>query len=169
MPRSSSIPDEMTPSETTLSYWLVLLSLADQAGRDWLTGLHNRRYFEETLTEHLAAARRYERPLAVALFDLDNLKAVNDRRGHSAGDELIRNFGAFLKAACREADIVCRYGGDEFAVLLPETSQEEARHFAKRICRASDIPVTAGIAAQPSDDLVLAADIDLKAQKKSRQ
>jgi len=151
----------------------------EQATRDWLTGLHNRRYFEETLADHIAAATRYDRELSLVLFDLDGFKKINDTQGHAAGDEALRKFAALLEKSARKADIVCRFGGDEFAVILPETKLADARKFAERVVGGigdpaprtdpgSAIPptATAGIAALPCENLVVAADANLLAKKR---
>ncbi|NNJ71336.1 MAG: GGDEF domain-containing protein, partial [Kiritimatiellales bacterium] len=111
----------MSTPETNIPFWLAFLAMHEQATRDWLTGLYNRRYCEETLADHIAAARRYKRELSLVLFDIDNFKQFNDTRGHDAGDAMLRQFAAVLESTAREADIVCRYGGDEFVVILPET------------------------------------------------
>src|SRR5215218_6549631 len=100
--------------------------------RDALTGLPNRRAFEERLPIELARAARSERPLALVLLDLDGFKAVNDRLGHPAGDEVLRNVARILDAS-RSADDCFRIGGDEFAILMPETEAIHARTAAERI------------------------------------
>jgi diguanylate cyclase (GGDEF)-like protein len=152
--------------------WLALLALSEQATRDWLTGLRNRRYFEEALADHIEAASRYDRPLALVLFDLDHFKSINDTLGHAAGDEALRQFATLLKRTARKADIVCRYGGDEFAVLLPETKTSNAWNFAERVfqtlemSKAWNFTATAGVAALPCPDLVATADANLLARKK---
>jgi diguanylate cyclase (GGDEF)-like protein len=158
----------MSDTETNLPLWLAFLAMGEQATRDWLTGLYNRRYFEETLANHIAAATRYDRELSLVLFDLDDFKRINDTQGHAAGDGALRQFATLLKESAREADIVCRYGGDEFAVILPETGKANAAKFATRVLKDSKIPATAGIAALPSDNLVADADADLLARKPSR-
>ncbi|VGO14972.1 Response regulator PleD [Pontiella desulfatans] len=157
----------MSDIPTSLPLWLALLSLSEQATRDWLTGLHNRRYFEETLADHIAAANRYDRKLSLVLFDIDHFKQINDRNGHEAGDSALKHFGKILQATTRAADIVCRYGGDEFAVILPETGRENAERFAQRVIAKQKYPtVTTGIAALPSANLVAAADADLMLRKR---
>jgi diguanylate cyclase (GGDEF)-like protein len=158
----------MKSSNNQLSLWLTLLALSEQATRDWLTGLHNRRYFEESLADHLAVATRYGRELSLVLFDLDRFKQINDAHGHAAGDDALRQFATDLKTTARQADLVCRYGGDEFVVILPETARENAEQFVARVVEKSVVQVTAGVAALPCPDLVSAADSDLLARKRLR-
>ena len=157
----------MSAAENNLPLWLAVLSLSEQATRDWLTGLRNRRYFEETLADHVAAAKRYDRALSLVLFDIDDFKRVNDSSGHAAGDSALKHFAEILLATTRAADIVCRHGGDEFAVILPETNEESARKFVERARAKQKYPtVTAGVAALPSANLVADADADLMVRKK---
>jgi diguanylate cyclase (GGDEF)-like protein len=162
----------MPAADTNLPLWIAFLSMSEQATRDWLTGLYNRRYFEETLADHIEAATRYDRELSLVLFDIDHFKQINDTHGHQAGDEMLRKFATMLKESARKADIVCRYGGDEFAVLLPETGISNARKFVERVSlRSTGVPpVTAGMASLPCENLVATADADLLAKKEaSRQ
>jgi len=100
--------------------------LKQQALRDFLTGLYNRRHRNEVLPALFALARREGRPLAVALIDLDHFKAVNDRYGHDAGDRLLAAFGQLLARRLRRSDVACRYGGEEFCVLMPHTGAPAA-------------------------------------------
>lgn len=158
----------MPTDETNLPLWLAFLSMNEQATRDWLTGLRNRRYFEETLADHIEAASRYGRELSLALFDIDHFKKINDTHGHAAGDAALRKFATLLKESARKADIVCRYGGDEFAVILPETGATDATKFAARVLKNSKIAATVGISALPGNDLTAAADADLLARKQAR-
>lgn len=162
----------MSDAGNNLPLWLAFLAVNQQATRDGLTGLYNRRYFDETLADHLAAAIRYERELSLVLFDLDGFKQINDSRGHPAGDEVLRQFAGILQSSARRADIVCRYGGDEFAVILPETGREEAHTFVARIIRSlagreDSLSVTAGVAALPGENLIEKADADLLAKKRA--
>jgi diguanylate cyclase (GGDEF)-like protein len=100
--------------------------LQEQAIRDALTGLFNRRYLDETLPRELSRAKRDGYPLALIMVDIDHFKQVNDTYGHSAGDEVIRSLGAILRQGAREGDIACRYGGEEFIIVLPHMSVEAA-------------------------------------------
>jgi diguanylate cyclase (GGDEF)-like protein len=100
---------------------------------DALTGLHNRRYFDEVLDREVARANRYSRSLALILLDLDDFKAVNDRIGHLAGDALLAELGERVREALRSADIACRVGGDELAVILPESTFEDAQQLYDRL------------------------------------
>ncbi|KAB2949047.1 MAG: diguanylate cyclase, partial [Thermoanaerobaculia bacterium] len=101
-------------------------TLREQALRDALTGLYNRRYLEDALERELARARRERAPLSVALIDLDRFKETNDTLGHQAADEVLRRFGALLAALTRQSDVACRYGGDEFVVLMPGAPLDHA-------------------------------------------
>jgi len=100
---------------------------------DELSGLASRRYFETRLDEEWSRRGRYGGSLAVALFDLDRFKTINDSFGHAAGDVAIRGFGQIVKTAVRSSDLACRHGGEEFAVLFPEADAEAARGVAERI------------------------------------
>jgi len=100
---------------------------------DELTGLANRRHFHEVLDAFYHQSRRYNRPLSLFVLDIDFFKAVNDSGGHDLGDQLLKTVAAALNRACRKADLPARFGGDEFAVLLPETGSDAAAHVAKRV------------------------------------
>jgi diguanylate cyclase (GGDEF)-like protein len=103
------------------------------AARDSLTDLFVRRFFDGRLAEEVLRSQRYERDCAVAQFDLDHFKALNDRHGHAAGDEALRLFSRLLKQSVRQQDVCGRRGGEEFAVLFPETDRETARRACERI------------------------------------
>jgi diguanylate cyclase (GGDEF)-like protein len=96
------------------------------AGTDDLTGLANRRSFQEALRRYAAEARRHRASLSLLLFDIDNFKEINDTRGHESGDEALRSFASVLSGRARASDFVARLGGDEFAMLLPRTNRAEA-------------------------------------------
>ncbi len=134
--------------------------LAHQATTDALTGVHNRRYMEQRLREELARAERSGEPASFVLLDVVGLKRVNDTSGHAAGDLMLQEVARHLRSAIRASDVVCRYGGDEFAVLLPETRPQEAARAVQRVLDAlaghkgvwgEGIPVSAGVAAFPED------------------
>jgi diguanylate cyclase (GGDEF)-like protein len=107
--------------------------LREQSIRDPLTGLFNRRYLEETLEREFNRAVRLQRPVGVIMLDLDHFKRFNDTHGHEAGDILLRKLGSFLKQHLRGGDIACRYGGEEFALVLPEVSLENVRLRAEEL------------------------------------
>ena len=104
-----------------------------QASTDGLTDLANRRHFEETLASEISRAERFGGSLALVLADLDDFKQVNDRYGHQAGDDVLREFAAVLRDTVRDIDLAARYGGEEFAVLLPQTDLEGAERLAERL------------------------------------
>ena len=134
------------------------------ADTDSLTGLHNRRTFHETLSREVARAQRYGRTLALIVLDLDDFKVVNDTHGHLAGDEVLTEVGERLRSVARTADVACRIGGEEFAVILPECSLADAEAFYQRLATAistrpiseiGSVQFSAGIGElRPDDDPV---------------
>jgi diguanylate cyclase (GGDEF)-like protein len=100
---------------------------------DPLTGLYNRRKLDEVLELEIERARRYGRPLSLIMLDMDQMKAINDRHGHPAGDEVLRRVAQAIRSQVRRVDLPTRYGGDEFLVVLPEANEEEANRIAGRI------------------------------------
>ncbi|UCG33046.1 MAG: GGDEF domain-containing protein, partial [Phycisphaerales bacterium] len=108
-------------------------TLEQMARTDGLTGLANYRAFEETIVREVVRAKRYNLPLSLILMDVDQLKLVNDRYGHQAGDLLLREVARRIKEAVRETDIAARQGGDEFSVILPNTPSPAAQQVADRI------------------------------------
>ena len=128
---------------------------------DALTGLHNRRYFHETLLREVARAHRYSRKLALIVFDVDDFKHVNDRVGHLAGDAVLAEVAERVRSVLRRADIPCRVGGDEFAVMMPESTLDQAdRLFVRLQAAISSEPIpqvgrlhiSAGVAELRHDD-----------------
>jgi diguanylate cyclase (GGDEF)-like protein len=103
------------------------------AHTDTLTGLHNRRYLEQELERHVELYKRYRHPFAVLMLDLDSLKLVNDTFGHAAGDEALKHLASVMRAHIRDTDIPCRYGGDEFIVLMPEADKNAIQAVGRRI------------------------------------
>ena len=108
-------------------------SLHHRAIVDGLTGLYSRRHFENQLREHSNLARRYNKPLSLIMIDIDNFKLVNNRYGHPSGDAVLAEVATVLKANVRDCDSVFRYGGEEIAVILPETAVKHSRAIAERI------------------------------------
>jgi diguanylate cyclase (GGDEF)-like protein len=153
--------------------------LHEQSIRDPHTGLYNRRYLDETIGRELRKAQRHQRPVGVIMLDLDYFKQFNDTYGHDGGDTLLRAVGTFLQQHIRGEDIVCRYGGEEFTMILPEATLESTIRRAYEICdgirrlvihhngRAlRSITASLGIAAFPehgpdADTLIKAADMAL--------
>ncbi|HWH56761.1 MAG TPA: sensor domain-containing diguanylate cyclase [Terriglobales bacterium] len=108
-----------------------------QSTRDPLTGLFNRRHMEEAFERELRRAARKQTPVCVLMMDVDHFKSLNDTFGHEAGDAVLRSFGGLLKGHFRAEDIVCRYGGEEFTVILSEASLEAAEERSKALCEAA--------------------------------
>ncbi len=158
------------------------VELQEQAIRDALTGLYNRRFLEETLPREIARASRDVLPLSVIFVDLDHFKAINDTYGHAAGDQVLQAVGQFLYKAARASDVVCRYGGEEIVIICPGMSLTTAAHRAETWRQSiaqlatnvngTAIPVTisAGIAEFPThgqsmESIVQAADSALYTAK----
>jgi diguanylate cyclase (GGDEF)-like protein len=110
--------------------------LEEQSITDALTGLKNRRFFDERLQEEFRRAQRYGDYLALIMVDLDHFKQVNDQWGHQAGDSVLRDAAALIRGSLRDPDICSRYGGEEFAVILPKTHMSGALAVAERIWRS---------------------------------
>lgn len=110
-----------------------ILELQNQVMVDPLTGLGNRKKMNDSLWEHVADLTRGRQPLSVVVIDMDNLKPINDKGGHNAGDEALKSLANILKRSARHADVICRTGGDEFVAILPYTDQAGARIFIEKI------------------------------------
>ncbi len=119
--------------------------LAHLAETDPLTGIPNRRAFTTRLQEELARAMRHGHPLTLALVDVDEFKPVNDRFGHERGDRLLQELASRLHVLLRSGDLLCRIGGDEFAVLLPETGEKAAAETLERLRQAVSSTSLAGL------------------------
>jgi diguanylate cyclase (GGDEF)-like protein len=151
-----------------------------QALTDELTGLFNRRHFEHRLSSVLGGERDRGGPTSVVYFDVDAFKGINDTYGHAVGDQVLREFSEVLRAQSRRDDIPCRTGGEEFCLVLPRTSREEAKHVADRVVAAvraaglgpqRNLTVSAGVATSPDsrdnrDRLVREADEHLMRAKR---
>jgi two-component system cell cycle response regulator len=120
-------------AEAALNNLLLFEQAKSLAIRDGLTGLYNYRYFIETLQNEVEKCRRYRQPLSLLFLDIDDFKIINDTRGHTTGDKVLQKVGALLKNTVRHADLLCRYGGDEFALLLPQTPPAQALMLAERL------------------------------------
>ena len=152
------------------------------AEHDGLTGLYNHRTFYVLLGDELARAQRFKRPLSLILLDIDHFKRVNDTHGHLAGDAVLKGLGELLRREARAIDRVCRYGGEEITIILPETGLEAAANFAERLRAAVEawpfdvdatpirMTVSIGVASWPAQadsaqTLVAAADAAMYAAK----
>lgn len=157
----------------------LVRQLQELAITDYLTGLYSHRYFHDRLEEELVRAQRYRRPLALLLIDIDDFKLVNERFGFTAGDEVLREFATRMRRHCRSIDIPCRTGGEEFAIILPETYSTAGGHVAERIRKAVEsrpfdvagrITCSVGVVGYPTDatsrdDLLTRAGVALSRAK----
>lgn len=135
--------------------------LAELSVRDELTGIFNRRYFQEALEREVSGAQRYGHGLSLCMVDLDHFKRVNDTHGHLCGDRVLQEFGRLLGSSIRKYDVGCRYGGEEFAVILPDTPLEKAVILCERFRRRVEdheftcgelslfITISVGVTARP--------------------
>ena len=161
---------------------LELLSITDG-----LTKLNNHRFFQDELARAFEESQRYQRPLSLAMIDIDFFKKVNDTHGHAVGDDVLKNVAKLYKESARSTDLVARYGGEEFAVMMPETSLTDGISFAEKIRSLLEstpietqigpltITVSIGVASVPhsrihtSKELIVAADKALyRAKKRGR-
>lgn len=152
---------------------------------DGLTGLSNFRFFNELLASEISRSARYKKNFSLLMLDIDNFKTVNDKKGHQAGDEILKSVSQILKDVSRNTDLVSRYGGDEFAIIIPETKKSKALPFAERILneiknfhaekadsKETAITVSIGIAgfaedAETEEELIKIADKALYKAKNS--
>jgi diguanylate cyclase (GGDEF)-like protein len=149
---------------------------------DGLTGIFNRRYFELRITEEIERARRFRAGMAVVMVDIDQFKNLNDEFGHLLGDEVLRQVSSIFHQQLRKIDVVCRYGGEEFAILLSQTNGQHSQSVAEKLRRLVEtwqfpgvprpVTISAGIATYPEhgttrDELVKSADAGLYAAKQS--
>jgi diguanylate cyclase (GGDEF)-like protein len=157
--------------------------MRQQSITDALTGLYNRRYLDETLPRELTRAARKDLPVAVIMLDVDHFKPFNDNYGHEAGDAVLRSLAGLMQKHARGGDILCRYGGEEFAMIMPEMTAAIAAGRAARLCEAARllnvqygghalgrITISAGVAVFPEHaadaaELLRAADAALYAAK----
>ena len=153
--------------------------------RDGLTELYNHRHFHELFNQEMAPAIRYNRPLGLLMIDLDDFKKFNDSYGHPAGDQALQYMARLFRENCRRVDHICRYGGEEFAIITPETSGKNAVYLARRLLNKvrktkiqiydslleAKLTLSIGLASFPADannkeDLILKADQSLLQAKK---
>ncbi len=163
----------------------LLDQLRSAADMDLVTQVHNHRYLQERLRQEVARSARSHSPFAVLMLDLDKFKPVNDRHGHADGDRVLHNIGATIKAHVRTSDVVSRYGGDEFVVLMPDTPPDHADRVARRVVAGilqrrpemsdgtqGNVGGSAGLAVYPQDgrtsaQLLQAADAAMYAAKRT--
>ncbi len=161
-------------------------NLHDQAMRDGLTGLFNRRYMEETLLRETRNARRNKSVVAIIMLDIDHFKRFNDSFGHAAGDALLRGIGRMLQTQMRGGDLACRYGGEEFTIILPNTDLRQAGEIAEKLrqktrtlrieangAAVGEVTISLGVALYPQhgetwEDVLHAADMALLQAKQTR-
>ena len=160
--------------------------LHDQAMRDGLTHLFNRRYMEETLGREIRNAERNGETISIIMLDIDHFKYFNDSFGHAAGDTLLREIGHMLQTQMRGGDLACRYGGEEFTIILPKTELAQAADIAEKLRQqtrrlraqqngepAANVSISLGVAAYPQhgsswEDVLHAADMALLQAKQTR-
>lgn len=180
-------PGDVQPLESVADICAVALQNARYFERvrqlayiDGLTGIFNRRYFEMRIVEEIERAHRYQGGLSVIMIDIDHFKRLNDEFGHLLGDEVLRHVSSIFSQNLRKVDVACRYGGEEFVILAPQTSGEHAQAAAEKLRRVvagwnfpgvpRPVTISAGISNLPDhgttrDDLVKAADQALYAAK----
>ncbi len=124
----------------------ALETLRLNANTDLLTGVHNRRFFHEVLSRESERSNRHNQPLSLIILDIDHFKVINDTFGHLAGDQVLREIGRITRESIRTIDMVCRYGGEEFAIILPQTELEAASLIAERLRTSiAEFPFSTGV------------------------
>ncbi|WP_317704252.1 diguanylate cyclase [Methylomarinovum caldicuralii] len=179
--RIVSLQEALTREHAALEHRARELELLNRkleqlAHTDFLTGLPNRRYAIERLNQELAESRRGGRPLSVMILDLDHFKRINDTLGHEAGDRVLVHSARILRETLRSCDVACRFGGEEFLVIAPDTDSHDGKRLAERLCHAiaanqpelplpAPLTVSIGLAtASPGEDvktLIHRADVAL--------
>jgi len=154
----------------------IVLKYRERLYCDALTGVYSRLFLVEWSKKEIERAKRYRRPLTLVLVDVDKLKEINTKKGHLEGDRALKKIADILKKSCRQSDFVFRYGGDEFLILMPETSKSEAKNFITRVSqqlRNSKLGVSFGIASWKKDfsieDLIDGADKKMYKSKKIKK
>ena len=162
------------------NYHVTVERLKEVSITDYLTGLYNRRYFYERCAEEIRRSERHNMSFSFAMFDIDDFKVFNDSEGHLAGDAVLKEIAHIAKKSLRADDVICRFGGEEFAVIMPQTAKEEAFVVAERLrnniknlvtCRWERFPnkhitISLGISSYPVDgnnieELIRSADESL--------
>ena len=181
--------DDLQPLESVADICAAAIQNASYFDRmkqlayvDGLTGIHNRRYFEMRIVEELERAGRFQGRMSLIMVDIDNFKRVNDEFGHLLGDEVLRLVANILKQQLRKSDLLCRYGGEEFAIVVPETTGENAVRVAEKLRRQIEthhfpgvprsVSISCGVADYPTqgitrDEVVAAADAALYTAKQA--
>lgn len=182
-------PDDLQPLESVADICAAAIQNASYFDRmkqlayvDGLTGIHNRRFFEMRILEELGRAGRFQGKMSVIMVDIDHFKRLNDEFGHLLGDEVLRLVATILKQQLRKSDLVCRYGGEEFAIVVPETTGENALRVAEKLRRQVEnhhfpgvprkVTISCGVADYPThgitrDEVVAAADSALYTAKQA--
>ncbi len=146
--------------ERTRELEALVRQLQELTITDYLTGLYSHRYFHDRLEEELARAQRYRRPLSLMILDIDDFKLVNERFGYSVGDQVLKELASRIRSECRSIDIPCRIGGEEIAIVLPETYSTAAGHLAERLRKrissepfelVGELTCSFGVAGYPTD------------------
>jgi len=187
--RNAFVTEDVQPLESVADICAAAIQNAHNFDRmrqlayvDGLTGIHNRRYFEMRIVEELERAGRFQGRMSVIMVDIDHFKKMNDEFGHLLGDEMLRAVSSILKQQLRKMDMVCRYGGDEFAIVVPETTGESAMRVAEKLRRQVEthyfpgvprpVTISCGVADYPAhgvsrDEVVAAADSALYLAKQA--